>query len=1272
VLSINTNLSNLLIQKSLRNSTNILNSTIERMSTGFKINSAKDNAANYAITQDMSNHISSLDVAEDNATMGLDYLNTADEYLALISERYERLRNLAMEASNNTYGEDSLKAINAECEAIVQDIKQIYNEAEYNGIKMYGSEAFETIVNSGTNPISFFNTTEPDTTPQNLSTVLATENTTLEELGINNSSFCVYNSTHQIIESYDVVKDDTLKDIFNVLTEYGIDGVVVDGVVNLVSSKGNYIKGDLTEKLGMSLGSVDYIESTSQSSSNSITYTQLMTANESTTLEDLGVLLNGNDKITVNNKYGDKITEIAVNPNTTLGGIFDSLGNHNIQGSIDAGVISLSSNKGNYVVAEGVISSLGIADIASGNVTYGSSQTSSAPITYQTVTVSGGEVVNTQLENVTTIYTTTTTSTTNTVTIWATNTVETTFTIFTSKSNTLMIENTNQISNPSYTSAEVSAMIAIQSASSFISGQKYKISTAEDLAYLATQVNLGKDTTGAIFVLANDIDLKDWCLSHDGGWVPIGTFENPFKGSFDGNGHIINNLIIDSSSISDVGLLGYSETSGYIKNVGLENVDISVKDGADNVGALIGYADNSIENCYAIAKINTSGVVNVGGLIGNYGFSGTINNCYTSICINVSSAFTGGLVGCIAGGGCISNSYSKGNIVGPHDLVGGLIGSNRWGWIKNSYSMVDVAEGAGFVNYSEEGIYDYCYATGNSTHGFVCSMTFECSFDNCASVVQDSEVTQMTLTQIESIYTPDLMGLTSNNGWCILNNTPIFAYQEGIRLYEDSRLENLLTKSAYIYLTDGTRLSYQYTANSTISDIISNLNASNKGLNAMFENNIINIIGNNGVNIDITSGNDNLFKLIPLNQSSYNSINNTTTTTSVTQTNTIYTTTTSSTTQTQTLDITVTTPIVYTTSNINATSDTTFNKLNLSSRGYITLIKDDTESILTIKTADTLQDLVTQLNNSGINATLTNSQLYLNPQNNGYFIKGMSDNMLNILNVSNSFYTTSLGVSSSDSDLQTFIETKTINQATNLSQVGVTSGELLVKKNGANYATVTVNSSNSVNDLISSLQSIGYSIGFSNGKLNLSANGDMIIEDSAANSSNLVNALKLNNINQNIETTYSNTPSNEIYTLNEIVKLHYIASGSIGLQIGITSDEASKLYINTGFSIDNVDKFANIGKNLVNNVDFVAELDEVIANISNKQVEIGAAQNRMMSVIESISINYENLVSARSTLKDADIAEESAIYIQQQILQQAAATLMATANQSPQLALQLI
>ena len=75
---------------------------------------------------------------------------------------------------------------------------------------------------------------------------------------------------------------------------------------------------------------------------------------------------------------------------------------------------------------------------------------------------------------------------------------------------------------------------------------------------------------------------------------------------------------------------------------------------------------------------------------------------------------------------------------------------------------------------------------------------------------------------------------------------------------------------------------------------------------------------------------------------------------------------------------------------------------------------------------------------------------------------------------------------------------------------------------------------------------------------------------------------------------------------------------------------------------------------------------------SKKQVEFGAMQNRLESALDEISTQYENLVSSRSTLRDADIAEVSSEYIRQQILQQASATLMATANQSPSIALQLI
>ena len=86
----------------------------------------------------------------------------------------------------------------------------------------------------------------------------------------------------------------------------------------------------------------------------------------------------------------------------------------------------------------------------------------------------------------------------------------------------------------------------------------------------------------------------------------------------------------------------------------------------------------------------------------------------------------------------------------------------------------------------------------------------------------------------------------------------------------------------------------------------------------------------------------------------------------------------------------------------------------------------------------------------------------------------------------------------------------------------------------------------------------------------------------------------------------------------------------------------------------------------------LAKIDDFLASINFKQTELGTAQNRLMSVLEEINVQYENLVSSRSTIQDADMSEVSATYIQQQILQQASATLMATANQTPAIALQLI
>jgi flagellin len=86
-------------------------------------------------------------------------------------------------------------------------------------------------------------------------------------------------------------------------------------------------------------------------------------------------------------------------------------------------------------------------------------------------------------------------------------------------------------------------------------------------------------------------------------------------------------------------------------------------------------------------------------------------------------------------------------------------------------------------------------------------------------------------------------------------------------------------------------------------------------------------------------------------------------------------------------------------------------------------------------------------------------------------------------------------------------------------------------------------------------------------------------------------------------------------------------------------------------------KLMNIGLDL--ETDYLSTIDSYLSLISEKQVEFGATENRLMSALDSISANVVGLASSHSTIRDADMAEVSSTYIQQQILQDASATMMA-------------
>ena len=139
MISIHTNLSSIIAQNSLSTSTNKLNQAIERMSTGYKINHAKDNAANYSIATNMTTKLGAYRVAQDNCAQGLDLITTASESLTLIEDRLQRLRSLAIQANNDTYGTEAKYAINAEANALVDEIGRVYCNTKYDDRNLLGN-----------------------------------------------------------------------------------------------------------------------------------------------------------------------------------------------------------------------------------------------------------------------------------------------------------------------------------------------------------------------------------------------------------------------------------------------------------------------------------------------------------------------------------------------------------------------------------------------------------------------------------------------------------------------------------------------------------------------------------------------------------------------------------------------------------------------------------------------------------------------------------------------------------------------------------------------------------------------------------------------------------------------------------------------------------------------------------------------------------------------------------------------------------------------------
>jgi len=138
---IGTNVSALRSANASASATNMLQTTMERLSTGKRINSAKDDAAGLAISNSMTSQIRGMSQGIRNANDGISMAQTAEGALGEVSNMLQRMRELTVQASNGTYADTDVSSIRSEQAALKDQISSIVTNTTFNGKKLFDSAA---------------------------------------------------------------------------------------------------------------------------------------------------------------------------------------------------------------------------------------------------------------------------------------------------------------------------------------------------------------------------------------------------------------------------------------------------------------------------------------------------------------------------------------------------------------------------------------------------------------------------------------------------------------------------------------------------------------------------------------------------------------------------------------------------------------------------------------------------------------------------------------------------------------------------------------------------------------------------------------------------------------------------------------------------------------------------------------------------------------------------------------------------------------------------
>ena len=231
----------------------------------------------------------------------------------------------------------------------------------------------------------------------------------------------------------------------------------------------------------------------------------------------------------------------------------------------------------------------------------------------------------------------------------------------------------------------------------------YTVTSADGLMHVAELVNGGK--TDINITLDKNIDLTGK------GWTPIGTsFDNSYKGTFDGGGHTITGLTVTTYD-KYAGLFGWLNSAGTVKNVVMEGVQITNNHSSGFAGGVVGNSWGTIENCSVSGSVN--GEVYVGGVVGKQ-TSGSMTGCSSSATVK-GTVNVGGVAG--ESWGSMTACYATGNVTleiypGKDISGGGVVGFKGGNSVLACYATGNVnSKGSSTGNVHIGGLFGYKYAT---------------------------------------------------------------------------------------------------------------------------------------------------------------------------------------------------------------------------------------------------------------------------------------------------------------------------------------------------------------------------------------------------------------------------------------------------------------------------------------------------------------------------------------------------------------------------------